>query len=143
MVIIDELAKLKEPKELTKREVLLLALESEDRALLAEAKILEQAPKVEFYDQVADTTTSFDMQEVSAMLKLSYGRNVLFRKLRDAGVLMKDNLPYRNLLDEKKFIVVESKWINPRTDQVTATTQTRITQKGLDWLQKNKEKLNL
>lgn len=117
----------------------LLALET---APLIE-KIEQQAPKVEFYDQVADTTTSFDMQEVAGMLKLSYGRNILFRKLRNAKVLMNDNLPYRNLLDDGKFIVVETKWMNPKTEQTTATTQTRITQKGLDWLQKNKDKLGL
>ena len=117
----------------------LLALET---APLIE-KIEQQAPKVEFYDQVADTTTSFDMQEVSAMLKLNYGRNILFRKLRAAKVLMNDNLPYRNLLDGGKFIVVETKWMNHKTEQATATTQTRITQKGLDWLQKNKESLQL
>lgn len=131
------------PKELSKKEILLLALESEERAIAAETKLLEAKPKVDFYDQVADTTTSFDMQEVSAMLKLNYGRNILFKKLRSAKVLMNDNLPYRNLLDDGKFIVVETKWMNHKTEQVTATTQTRITQKGLDWLQRNKEKLGL
>lgn len=127
------------PLEVSSAHKELVALET---APLIE-KIEEQAPKVEFYDQIADTTTSFDMQEVSAMLKLSYGRNVLFRKLRDAKILMRDNLPYRNLLDEGKFIVVESRWMNPKTEQATATTQTRITQKGLDWLQKNKDRLRL
>jgi len=131
------------PKELSRKEILLLALESEERAIVAETKLLEAKPKIEFYDQVADTTTSFDMQEVAGMLKLSYGRNILFKKLRAEKVLMNDNLPYRNLLDDGKFIVVETKWMNPKTEQATATTQTRITQKGLDWLQKNKEKLGL
>lgn len=126
----------------------LVIKEEENQKLLTENVeqkhiIQEQAPKVEFYDQVADTTTSFDMQEVSAMLKLSYGRNVLFRKLRDAKILMSDNLPYRSLIDEGKFIVVESRWVNPKTEQATATTQTRITQKGLDWLQKSKFRLGL
>lgn len=127
------------PKELSRKEILLLALESEERAIAAETKLLEAKPKIEFYDQVANTTSSFDMKEVSAMLKLSYGRNILFKKLREAKVLMNNNLPYRVLIDEGKFIVVETKWIG----QPTATTQTRITQKGLDWLQKNKEKLGL
>lgn len=127
------------PLEVSSAHKELVALET---APLIE-KIEEQAPKVEFYDQIADTTTSFDMQEVSAMLKLSYGRNVLFRKLRDAKILMNDNLPYRNILGEGRFIVVESKWMNPKTEQAIATTQTRVTQKGVDWLQKNKDKLRL
>jgi len=105
--------------------------------------IEEQKPKVEFYNQVADTTTSFDMQEVAAMLKLNYGRNILFRKLREASVLMEDNLPYRSHINNGYLLVVETKWMNPKTDQATATFQTRITQKGLDWLQKNQEKFRL
>jgi len=144
-------------KKLTNKENLLIQLFSADAMVVASAhkelialetaplieKIQEQAPKVEFYNQVADTTSSFDMKEVSAMLKLSYGRNTLFRKLREANVLMDDNLPYRSHINNGYFIVVETKWMNPKTDQATATFQTRITQKGLDWLQRNQEKFRL
>jgi phage antirepressor YoqD-like protein len=144
-------------RKLTKKESLIIQLHSSDAIAVASAHkelvdlekapliklIEEQAPKVEFYNQVADTTSSFDMKEVSAMLKLSYGRNTLFRKLREANVLMDDNLPYRSHINNGYFIVVETKWMNPKTDQATATFQTRITQKGLDWLQRNQEKFRL
>lgn len=127
---------------------LLVVKEEENIKLIAETTeqkglIKEQAPKVEFYNQIADTTTSFDMQEVSAMLKLTYGRNILFRKLREANVLMSDNLPYREHINNGYLLVVETKWMNPKTDQSTATFQTRITQKGLEWLQKGKVKMKL
>lgn len=144
-------------QKLTNKETLLIQLFSSDAIVVASAHkelvalekaplvqiIEEQKPKVEFYDQVAETTTSFDMKEVSAMLKLSYGRNTLFRKLREANVLMEDNLPYRSHINNGYFIVVETKWMNHKTDQVTATFQTRITQRGLDWLQRNQEKFRL
>lgn len=134
---------LKQPKKLSRLEILTLALEAEKRVVELEEKVLLDKPKVEFYDEVADSTTSFDMQEVSAMLKLDYGRNTLFRKLREVKVLMGDNLPYRSFIDDGKFVVVEAKWLNPRNQQSTATFQTRITQKGLEWLQKNKNKFRL
>jgi anti-repressor protein len=126
----------------------LIIKEETNQKLIAETVeqkqiIEEQKPKVEFYNQVADTTTSFDMQEVAAMLKLNYGRNILFRKLREASVLMEDNLPYRSHINNGYFIVVETKWMNIKTDQANAAFQTRITQKGLDWLQKNQEKFRL
>jgi len=144
-------------RKLTKKENLIIQLHSSDAMVVASAHkelvdlekapliklIEEQAPKVEFYNQVADTTTSFDMQEVAAMLKLNYGRNILFRKLREASVLMEDNLPYRSHINNGYFIVVETKWMNIKTDQANAAFQTRITQKGLDWLQKNQEKFRL
>lgn len=140
---IDCEKQLKQPKELSRLEILTLALEAEKRVVELEEKVLLDKPKVEFYDEVADSTTSFDMQEVSAMLKLDYGRNTLFRKLREVKVLMGDNLPYRSFIDDGKFVVVEAKWLNPRNQQSTATFQTRITQKGLEWLQKNKNKFRL
>jgi len=144
-------------RQLSNKDTLLIQLFSSDAMVVASAhkelvaletaplikKIEEQKPKVEFYNQVADTTTSFDMQEVAAMLKLNYGRNILFRKLRESSVLMDDNLPYRSHINNGYFLITETKWVNPKTDQSTATFQTRITQRGLDWLQRNQEKFRL
>lgn len=139
-----QIEELKKPKLPTDYLSALKALvESEESKQLAEKKILELQPKADFYDQVADTTTSFDMQEVSALLKLKIGRNILFKKLRESKVLMDDNLPYRKYIDSCYFVVVETKWLNPKTQQTVATTQTRITQKGLEWLTNNKDNFNL
>jgi anti-repressor protein len=130
----------KVPTLLEQTRLLLQSLE-ENEALKAQS--LLDKPKVDFYNEVADTTSSFDFQDVSAMLKLKYGRNTLFKKLREASILMSDNLPYREHIDSERFIVVETKWVNPKNQAVTAIKQTRITQKGLDWLQKNKDKFAL
>lgn len=130
----------KVPTLLEQTRLLLQSLE-ENEALKAQS--LLDKPKVDFYNEVADTTSSFDFQDVSAMLKLKYGRNTLFKKLREASILMSDNLPYREHIDSERFIVVETKWVNPKNQAVTAIKQTRITQKGLDWLLKNKDKYEL
>lgn len=137
--------KLLQPKELSRLDLIKLAMEAElENQELRKAKeisdklLLEQKPKVEFYDEVANTTSSFDFQETSAMLKLGYGRNILFKKLRDCKILMNDNLPYIQYINSEYFIVVESKWMNPKTQATTAVNQTRCTQKGLEWLSKNK-----
>lgn len=130
----------KVPTLLEQTRLLLQSLE-ENEALKAQS--LLDKPKVDFYNEVADTTSSFDFQDVSAMLKLKYGRNTLFKKLRESSILMSDNLPYREHIDSERFIVVETKWVNPKNQAVTAIKQTRITQKGLDWLQKNKDKFTL
>ena len=140
MAIIDDWAKMKaelsKPKELSRLEILQIAMEAEKENIELKKQIEEQKPKVEFYDQVATTTNSFDMKEVSAILKLGYGRNKLFQKLRDLSILMSDNLPYRKYIENGDFIVVEAKWNNNDTMQVHATFQTRVTQKGLEMLAK-------
>ena len=124
------------PKELSRIEILQIALEAEKKNIELQKQIEEQKPKVEFYDDIANTTDSFDMKEVSAMLKLEYGRNKLFQKLRDIKILMSDNLPYRKFIDNGCFIVVESKWNNAKTLDVNAVFQTRVTQKGIEMLNK-------
>lgn len=118
-------------------ERLVLQAESESQKRL----LAEQKPKVEFYDAVADATGTFDMREVSALLKLPFGRNTLFARLREAEVLMPDNLPYRRYIDAGYFQVVETSWLNPKTDEINISKQTRITQKGLEWLSRNIENL--
>lgn len=128
-------------------EALLESKKSEQKLLESNSKLVEviteQKPKVEFYDQVADGTGSFDLREVSGLLKLKYGRNTLFKKLRDLQILQDDNMPYRNYLDSGHFIVVESSWTNPKTQEVNLTRQTRITQKGIVYLQERIEKFKL
>ena len=104
--------------------------------------LIEQKPKVEFYNEVIDAKETFDIAETAKLLKLKYGRNTLFQKLKENKVLMKDNEPYQQYVGNY-FIVVESKWNNPNTGSSHVVKQTRTTQKGLDWLQKNKQKFNL
>ena len=72
-------------------------------------------------------------------MKLPFGRNTLFQRLREKGILMSDNLPYRNYVDSGYFQVFER--LRPNTNILDI--QTVITQKGLIWLDKNREKFHL
>ena len=137
---LKEQTAVKLPTFLETAKALVQSLEENEK--LKEQALIDK-PKVDFYDEVVTTTSSFDFQETSAMLKLTYGRNTLFKKLREAGVLMEDNLPYRKYIDSGYLLVVESKWTNPKTSTCNAVKQTRCTQKGLEWLLKNKVKFNL
>ncbi len=113
-------------------EALELLVEKEKETIQLLDKIAENKDKVDFYDQIADTTSSFDMQKVAGMLKIpGIGRNKLFEILRDKSVLQSDNCPYRSYINQGYFIVVETKWTNPKTGETTATFQTRVTQKRI------------
>jgi anti-repressor protein len=117
-----------------------LTAQSIRESKIKEKLLLEQAPKVDFYDTIIEADGSFDLQEVSALMKLSYGRNTLFKRLREGGVLIK-SLPYREFIDAGYFIVNESSF--EAKSKVIVSYQTRVTQKGLDWLLKNKVKFGL
>jgi len=71
-------------------------------------QLAEAAPKVEFYDAVADSDTAIDMQECAAILnKKGFGRNNLFDFLRKQKILNERNLPYREYQERGYFRVIE------------------------------------
>lgn len=147
LVLIEEFKRIKE--ELEKRDVIkpptnfLEALEFakmiEEKRLLLVKQIEEDKPKVEFYNTVSDIGKNLDFKEACSTLKLSFGRNTLFQKLREGKVLMHDNLPYRKYIEAGYFEVYER--LRPTKDFIDI--QTVITQKGLIWLDKNRQRFHL
>ena len=78
----------------TFKEALLLAVEQQEKIEEQQKLLLEQAPKVEFYDTVTGSDDAIDIGSASKVLKLKYGRTTLFAKLRELGILMDKNEPY-------------------------------------------------
>lgn len=85
------------------------AAQYEQRAVL-EAKVAEDAPKVEFYHDVTGSDNAIDMATVAKVLNRGIGRNRLFAFLREAGVLDSRNAPYQRFVDMGWFRQVETKW---------------------------------
>lgn len=66
----------------------------------AEQKIIEQEPFVNFANKVSDSSNLIDMGKMAKLLKdehINIGRNRLFKWLREEGILMSNNIPYRLL----------------------------------------------
>lgn len=76
---------------------------AEWRAGVAEAELIEAAPKVEAYDLFIDSQGNMSM--LTAAKSLNVGRTTLMRQLREKGVLMSNRQPYRR--HEKYFKVVQ------------------------------------
>ena len=73
-------------------------IRAELQAELAELRAQREAnrPKVEFFDQVADSKDAISMREIAGVLNIpGWGRNTLFEYLRSRGVLDNQNIPYR------------------------------------------------
>ena len=95
------------------------------------SKIDIDKPKVDFADQVADTTNVIDMGEMAKLANdrgIRIGRNRLFSWLRVMGILMMNNIPYQEYMDRGYFKLKESLYY---TDGVYKTRQTTyVTGKG-------------
>ena len=112
--------------------------EKQQLALVVEQKetlLIEQAPKVEFHDSVTSAGNCHTMEEAAKIL--GWGRNNLFKWLRESGILMQDStLPYQRHITEGHFSVVENPWKDRVTEIVHIKTRTLVTGKGLVYIQK-------
>ncbi|MEH1966735.1 phage regulatory protein/antirepressor Ant [Nostoc sp.] len=116
------------------KEALLALVEAEEekerlalKAAEAEAKISEMAPKVEFYQRVADDTGTFSLADAAKLIKVM-GRNNLMYFLREQKILQFSNVPYQKFIDQKLFTVIE------KETHVGVRLTTRVTQKGIEFI---------
>lgn len=112
-----------------------LKLEREEKKRLQE-KIAVDKPKVEFFDAVADSKDAIDIGTATKVLAIpGVGRNTLFHRLREKGILMRDNQPYQRYVDCGYFRIIEQKY-NKADGSTNISIKTLVYQKGLDFIRK-------
>lgn len=108
------------------RQVLLLDNQKKDEELVI------AAPKVEYYDRVAETTSLLSWNDVAKSFGI--GRNTMLRHLRDMQILDMNNRPYQTYLNRNLFEIK----LSNRNNLTFSTTY--ITGKGSEWLHKKLSK---
>lgn len=133
--------------QLSRMDILQMAVNAErERLQLSEkAKTLQEKtekqqlkidrlqPKAEHYERIIDMGDLIDIGQAAKILGLPYGRNTLFKKLREVGVLFTHrNEPKQQYIDRGLFEVKEKEI---QTDHRTfMTIKVLVTQKGLAYL---------
>lgn len=86
--------------EITRLELIQIAMNAETERLALEVKNKELAPKADAYESFIDTTGKYPVGTVAKMLGM--GQNKLFRELRNRGVLISKgamrNTPYQQYM---------------------------------------------
>ena len=117
----------------TLSEALRLAADQADKIEKQEQIINMQAPKVAFFDAVADSRTAISVNDVSKVLAIDgFGRNRLFEFLRNKKVLMNNNRPYQQFIDLGYFRVVEQRFSKNGEDCINI--KTLVYQKGVEFI---------
>ncbi|WP_195580415.1 phage regulatory protein/antirepressor Ant [Bacteroides ovatus] len=117
----------------------LVSSEEEKQRLAQEKKQLEQQnaklqPKAAFADAAFATEGKVDIGMSAKILKLGFGRNTLFDKLRKAGVFFANrNEPKQRFIDAGYFEMKE-KFIERNNHPGFVVTKVLVTQKGLAYL---------
>jgi phage antirepressor YoqD-like protein len=107
-------------------------------AEIAELKAKTEAdrPKVEFFDQVADSKDAIQMRDVAAVLNIpGWGRNKIFALLRQLKILDNRNIPYRAYQDKGYFRVIEQEFTDSE-GETHINLKTLVYQSGVDFVRK-------
>lgn len=130
----EELRSRSAPVELTRLELLEIALESEKSRLILVGQISEMQPKVKAAEILLISEDTVNIGEFAKTI--GYGQNTFFQKLREGKFLIPDggkkNLPYQKWIDQGLFVVVEVTKI--ADNKVKLFSQTQITSKGQVYL---------
>jgi phage antirepressor YoqD-like protein len=125
-VLIQTLQKLKE--ERAEKERLQLQNMSQQKQLKS------QEIKIDFIDRVLDVEEKIDIGQCAKILELSFGRNTLFKKLREKGVFFKNrNEPQQKYID-KGYFQLKEKFIERDNHDSFMIVKVLVTQRGLGFL---------
>lgn len=108
--------------------------DEQQKRLQAEKEIQRLKPKAELMDKVLDSGEKIDIGQTAKILNLPYGRNTLFKKLREIGIFFKNrNEPKQEYVDRKYFELKEQ-WIERNNHEGFAIVKVLVTQKGLEFI---------
>jgi prophage antirepressor-like protein len=125
------------PAELTRMDILRMAIDSEEGRLLAEARVAELEPAAAAWDQLASADQDFSVREAALILQrdphIDTGERRLFGVLRGMGLVDRQDRPYQRHAQHVR--------LRPRsyTDRASGVEmpgrpQVRVTVAGLQYL---------
>lgn len=116
-------------------EALRLAADLAEKNMKLEEQNRKMLPKVEFFDQVAESRDAIEIGDAAKVLNIGLGRNRLFKILRSKGILMSNNIPYQEYIDRGYFRTIEQKWTTTE-GETRINIKTLVYQKGLNYIMK-------
>ena len=129
----------KQPTNMSRMEILQLAMKAEEEKLLLEEKIKIDAPKVEFAEKVEVSHGSISIAEAAKIL--GTGRNRLLQFLRMRGWVTRRNEPYQSRIESGLMDVKLSNWEHP-DNGIQQSVTALVTGKGLSKLEEEMKQFN-
>lgn len=104
-----------------------------EKELLAKQNAKLQ-PKADFADAAFATEDKIDIGMAAKILKLGFGRNTLFQKLRQAGVFFSNRNEPKQRFVNAGYFEMKEKFIERDNHPGFVVTKTLVTQKGLAYI---------
>lgn len=101
-----------------------------------EKQIKVLSPKANAYDVFLDRDGLIDVENFSKCLGIQrLGRNNMYKWLRDNKILMGNNMPYQQFINQK-FFIIKPNGYHKEHGKIIEDFKTMITKKGIDYLLK-------
>ena len=124
------------PAELSRLEILTMALDSERRAITAETAVVEMTPKAEAWD---DFIGSEGLILIGVAAKQAgYGQNKAYRMLRAGNILRPDNVPYASF---ERYFELTFHAYEDSTGRERIKSTTKLTAGSLPWFSSTLDRL--
>ena len=105
-------------------------LEKKDKQI----KLLQ--PKADFADRVIDSEQRIDIGQASKILELPFGRNTMFKKLREIGIFFKNKNEPKQEYIKRGYFILKEQFIERNNHDGFVILKVLVTQKGLEYLHK-------
>ncbi|MDP9541009.1 phage regulatory protein/antirepressor Ant [Pseudomonas putida] len=112
-------------------------IQLEHKVGIQAAKIAEDKPKADYYEHVREAKNTETIGDFAKIL--GFGRNKLFKWLREQKILMGDNMPQQKHIDHGHFRVLDKEHTTDKGKKITYK-QTVLTGKGKTYIQKRLKK---
>ncbi|MDR2790235.1 MAG: phage regulatory protein/antirepressor Ant [Campylobacteraceae bacterium] len=122
---------------LTLPEALRAYADAEEQKQKALLQLEAEAPRVAFAQRLQKCEGTLSIRDYAKLLcdkGLPLGEKRLFERLRNLGILMRDNKPYQHYIDNGVLAVKEGIYINSTTGDDVAYMQVRVTAKGQEYI---------
>ena len=119
--------------ELSRMDILQLAMEAERENQRLTSEVQEMKPKVEFYDRVIEAEDTITIAQVAKII--GTGQHRLFRIMREHSWINRNNEPYQDKITAGLLDVKLSKYYQHPRNGLTRSITTMVTGKGLVKLQ--------
>lgn len=122
-------------RELSRRELADYWARAEAELEASNARVAELEPAANSWTQLAEASGDYDVRTAAQILSrdpaIDTGQKRLFAYLRQIGWTAKDNRPYQPQVDAGRLVVRTRSYLDPNSGDPQATSQLRITAKGI------------
>ncbi len=110
--------------------------EEQKRRLQAEKENLRLKPKAELMDKVMATDEKIDIGQTAKILNLPFGRNTLFKKLREKGVFFKNKNEPKQEYIQRGYFELREQLIQREHHDSFVVIKVLVSQRGLAFIDK-------